>query len=244
MLRIASFFSLATLISAIFRFQIIDVAHYLTWSKGITDLINALLVGVGVLLAALIAKNWLSKDKKVTLSLLGDQPRYSLLMSLVPILLLTIMGVQNQYAFSSHTWGFLSITISLLYCIMEEYGWRGYLEEELSFVKPWIKYGIIGTLWYTWHLSFLAEVTLLNQLLILFLLIMGSWGLGELVRYTKSILVVACFHLLIQIMFFNTFFRNSLSGQDKLIVFGILILSWLIVLKLWQQKVPDVQKGV
>jgi membrane protease YdiL (CAAX protease family) len=236
LLRISLFFFLATSLSALFRFKIIDPTHNFDMPKWQSELVSALLVGFGVWLAAWISRKWLTRHKKLTISLLGTKPKYSLLMALVPVLLLAITGVQNQYALPTHAWGFTSIVATLLYCMMEEYGWRGYLQEELESVKPWARYSIIGILWYTWHLSFIGDSTLVNQLIVLSMLILGSIGLGEVVRYTKSILVAACFHLLIQIMFFNTFLRNSISGQEKLIVFGILLSSWLIILKLWQKK--------
>jgi len=235
-LRILLFFLLATSISAVFRFKSLDPVHNYDMPKWQSDLLSALLVGFGVWLAAWISRKWLAANKALKFTLLGSRPKYSLLMSLVPLLLLSITGVQNQYALSTHAWGFTSILATLLYCIMEEYGWRGYLQEELETVKPWVRYSIIGILWYTWHLSFIGDSTIADHLIVLPMLIFGSLGLGEVVRYTKSILVAACFHLLIQIMFFNTFFRHSLSGQEKLIVFGILLSSWLIILKLWQKE--------
>ncbi|MFO7938152.1 MAG: CPBP family intramembrane glutamic endopeptidase [Bacteroidales bacterium] len=236
-LRIALFFVSATLLSALFRYRIITISmlsdRIPTW---IDELGTALLTGVGVWVAAIVARKWLRQQSKTQISLLGDEPLLSILMSLLPILLLTIIGVQNPYSVPIHLWGFTAITATLLYCVLEEYGWRGYLQEELKFLKPWIRYSLIGLIWYIWHLSFLEDPSALSVLTGLGMLILASWGIGQLALLTHSILVVACFHLLIQIMFFNAFFRELLTGRDKLIIFTILLVGWLILLKLWQKK--------
>jgi len=35
--------------------------------------------------------------------------------------------VKNEFELDSHLYGFIAIIATLVYCIMEEYGWRGYL---------------------------------------------------------------------------------------------------------------------
>jgi len=205
-----------------------------TW---LNDLGTALLTGVGVWVTAILAIKSLRKQRRTHISLFGDAPLFSILMSLVPILLLTIIGMNNHYSIPNHLWGFSAIIATLLYCVMEEYGWRGYLQEELKFVKPWLRYCLIGTLWYVWHLSFLEETSIASILTGLGMLIIASWGIGQLTLLTHSILVAACFHLLIQIMFFNTFFRNHLNAREKLIIFVTLLTTWLILLKLGQKKI-------
>jgi len=48
--------------------------------------------------------------------------------------------VKNEFELDSHLYGFIAIIATLVYCIMEEYGWRGYLQEELKPLKSWKTY--------------------------------------------------------------------------------------------------------
>ena len=86
---------------------------------------------------------------------------------------------------------------------MEEYGWRGYLQEELKPLKSWKKYLIIGFLWYLWHLTFLTKASIRDNLFFLAMMVFRSGGIGQVAESTKSIVACACFHLIIQIMMFN-----------------------------------------
>src|SRR5690606_10564804 len=72
--------------------------------------------------------------------------------------------------------------------------------------KPMAKYVIIGVLWYLWHLSFLKGGSVQENLFFMGLLILGSWGIGQIAEATKSIVASACFHLIVQIMSFNALF--------------------------------------
>jgi membrane protease YdiL (CAAX protease family) len=54
----------------------------------------------------------------------------------LPILLFTIFGANNNLDLNRHYYGFI-IGLSLaLYGICEEYGWRGYLQNELIHLIP------------------------------------------------------------------------------------------------------------
>jgi len=46
------------------------------------------------------------------------------------------IGVQNKYGINTHLYGLIAAFGSFIYCIMEEYGWRGYLQEEFRFLQP------------------------------------------------------------------------------------------------------------
>ena len=119
---------------------------------------------------------------------------------------------------------------------MEEFGWRGYLQEELKNLKPVKRYLIIGFIWYFWHLTFLTEATISENLFFLGMLLFGSWGIGQVAESTKSILASACFHLIIQIMMFNSLIKNGLDGTQKLSILGVSVFLWILILKKWQNK--------
>jgi membrane protease YdiL (CAAX protease family) len=114
---------------------------------------------------------------------------------------------------------------------MEETGWRGYLQQELKSIRPLLRYIIIGSIWYLWHLSFLSEASLQENLMFLFMLILGSWGLGQVITTTRSIVITASFHLLIQLLMFNALIKDGLSGKYKLIILAVSILVWMMMFK-------------
>ena len=161
----------------------------------------------------------------------GTFPAKSVLMALIPVVVLGVVGVKNEYSMSIHSYGLVAVLGSLLYCIMEEYGWRGYLEEEVKGIKPIFRYVLVGFIWYSWHLSFLTEASVQENLFFLGMLILGSWGIGQVAEATKSILACACFHLGVQIMMFNSLIKNGLDGTQKLVILAVCVGLWILVLR-------------
>lgn len=235
--RIILFFLVAIVISNIFRFDVFELKSELeklpTWIFILTTL---LLEGSGVFIGALIAIFFLKKHRKTEITFFGTSKSKSIVMAVIPIILLTIIGVKNQFELNLHLYGFIAIIGTLLYCIMEEYGWRGYLQEELKILKSWQKYLIIGFLWYLWHLTFLTKATVGDNFFFLGMMIFGSWGIGQVAESTKSILASACFHLIIQIMMFNALIRNGIDGTEKLIIVGVSVLLWFVIIKKWEKE--------
>ena len=235
--RIMIFLILAITISNIFRFDIFELETELkqlsTW---LFILISVLLEGSGVIIGALVAIFLLRKKRKTEISLFGTSKSKSILMSVVPIIILTVIGVTNEYAMNVHLYGFIAVVGTLIYCIMEEYGWRGYLQEELKAIKPWQKYFGIGFLWYLWHLTFLTEATIGDNLFFLGMMIFGSWGIGQVAESTKSIIASACFHLIIQIMMFNALIRNGIDGTEKIIILVTSVTIWMLIIKKWEKQ--------
>lgn len=235
--RILIFLIIAISLSNIFRFDVFETKEILqklpTWMYLISVV---LLEGSGVFIGALIAIYLLRKDRKTSISFYGTSNRKGLLMSAIPIVLLTIIGVKNDYEININLYGLIVVLGSLIYCIMEEFGWRGYLQEELKNLKPVKRYLIIGFIWYFWHLTFLTEATISENLFFLGMLLFGSWGIGQVAESTKSILASACFHLIIQIMMFNSLIKNGLDGTQKLIILGVSVFLWILILKKWQNK--------
>jgi membrane protease YdiL (CAAX protease family) len=235
--RIGLFLLIAITISNIFRFDIFDLKPELeqlpTW---IFILTSVLLEGSGVIIGALIVLPLLKRDREIEISLFGTSKSKSLLMAIIPILILGVIGVENEFEMDSHLYGFIAITGTLIYCIMEEYGWRGYLQEELKIVKPWLKYLIIGFIWYLWHLTFLTKATIGDNLFFLAMMIFGSWGIGQVAESTKSIIASACFHLIIQIMMFNALIKNGIDRNEKLIILGVSVALWFVIIKKWEKE--------
>ena len=235
--RILVFFIIATTISNVFRFDIFELKPELeklpTW---IFVLTVVFLEGIGVFIGALIAIYFLRKNRKTEITLFGTSKSKSLIMIVIPIIILTMIGVKNDFEMDSHLYGFIAVIGTLLYCIMEEYGWRGYLQEELKTLKTWQKYLVIGFIWYLWHLTFLTKASIGDNLFFLAMMILGSWGIGQVVESTKSIIAGACFHLIIQIMMFNALIKNGIDGIEKLIILGVSVVIWFVIIKKWEKE--------
>jgi membrane protease YdiL (CAAX protease family) len=235
--RVLVFIIIATVISNVFRFDVFDIKPELqklpTW---IFILVSVLLESSGIFIAALLTISFLKKSRKTETTFFGTSKSKSLIMAVIPIVILTIMGVKNDFELNQNLYGFIAIIGTLLYCIMEEYGWRGYLQEELKIVKPWQRYSLIGFMWYFWHLTFFTEASLADNLFFLGMMIFGSWGIGQVAESTKSILASACFHLLIQIMMFNALIKNGLDGTEKAIILGVSVIIWFAIIKKWEKE--------
>jgi membrane protease YdiL (CAAX protease family) len=235
--RLVIFLIIAITISNIFRFDIFELKSELeklpTWIFIFTTL---LLEGSGVIIGALIIIPFLKKERKTEISLFGTSKSKSLIMATIPIIILTIIGVKNDFGMDYHIYGLIAAFGTFLYCIMEEYGWRGYLQEELKRLKTWKKYLIIGFIWYLWHLTFLTKASVGDNLFFLGMMILGSWGIGQVAESTKSIMASACFHMIIQIMMFNALIKDGIDGTEKILILGFSVSIWFVIIKKWEKE--------
>lgn len=243
--RIILFFIIAIVISNIFRFDVFSLKENMKNLPGwLYILINTFLEGSGVFLGTIIGLKLLSKTKTVSSSFFGSSIKYSLTMAFLPVILFTAIGVKNSFEMNKHLYGFVAGFCTFLYCIIEEYGWRGYLQEELQDLKAWKKYTLIGSIWYIWHLSFLTEADLMSNLMFLLGLILGSWGIGQVMISTKSVTACACFHLIVQIALYNSLIKNGLEGYQKLIIIVACVAFWLIIIKKWEKRNSKIQQNL
>ncbi|KKX50082.1 CPBP family intramembrane glutamic endopeptidase [Sphingobacterium sp. IITKGP-BTPF85] len=132
----------------------------------------------------------------------------------LPIIL--ILG--TEYAIKG-TLSFEAITAILIYGLLEEIGWRGFLQQQLKPLPELLNVLIVAVLWFIWHLNF--DFTSSN-LLFLGILILGSWGIGKVANNTHSLLAVAAFHSL------NNFFLEM--NTLKIILLISLLSIWIIAL--------------
>ena len=235
--RVLMFFVFATLISNIFRFDVFDLKPGLEKLPNWIFILNTVfLEGSGVLIGALIVIPLLKKVRKTEISLFGTSKSKSLLMAIIPVLLLAVIGVTNDFGMEYHFYGLVAASGTFLYCILEEYGWRGYLQEELKILKPWKKYLIIGFIWYLWHLTFLTKASVGDNLFFLGMMVLGSWGIGQVAESTKSIIASACFHMIIQIMMFNALIKNGIDGTEKIMILSVSVAIWFVIIKKWEKE--------
>ncbi len=244
LIRIFVFYLLAISISNIFRFHLLGLEKL---EDGLPDAVVTLfgfLQSVGVFIGAILSLYWLRKERKTQYSIFGTSAKWSIIIILIPLILLTVTGVENSEGINIHFYGLISALSTLIYCYFEEIGWRGYLHDELGNLKEWKRILITGFLWYLWHLSFLHEPGILNNLIFFGILTLGSWGLAKVVEHSKSVLAAAGFHMLINVVMMNSVIRDGLDSGEKLIFLGISLPLFVFILIIWQKKrLPQEKKN-
>ncbi|WP_433831062.1 CPBP family intramembrane glutamic endopeptidase [Flavobacterium anhuiense] len=118
----------------------------------------------------------------------------------------------------------------LVYGLLEEIGWRGFLQEQLKSLPKFISILIIAVLWFAWHLNF--EMTPSNMIFF-GIIFFGTWGIGKVYTSTGSLLAVAGVHSL------NNFFRDGLH-EKELILIAVLLTIWIGFIILYNRKYKTV----
>lgn len=233
--HIIIYFIIATALSAVFRLGLFEWYNKMTLPYGLTIVIKSLLEGIGPIAAATIVLTTIKKKSNITF--LGSNKTKSLIMVFIPILLFTVFGANNDQNLNKYLYGFIVGTSLTLYAIFEEYGWRGFIQNELGNIKPLLRSIIIGLFWYLWHLSFISkDTTLPDELKFLSIIIFASWGIGAIAEKTKSIFASACFHLIGNILTFSPLISNSFDNNTRYIIFGICLTTWIYLVNTWDKK--------
>lgn len=183
-----------------------------------SDVLKVILQGIGPTIGA-IAAMLLFKIKPV-LSLKGNYKRTLtpfLLYWVLPVILISGVAYTITGTISSGT--ITAIATILIYGLLEEIGWRGFLQQELKSLPQFLTILIVATLWFIWHLNF--ELTQSN-LLFFGLLFLGSWGIGKVADSTHSLVAVSAFHSL------NNFFPEVDTAKMSIIV--LLLSVWIVSL--------------
>lgn len=184
--------------------------------------IHVLLQSIGPLLGGLFVIMFLKRPSG--LKWLGIGFSKTLLAVIIPIVLFSLVGILNtgQPYLNAPRY----IVLIMVYALFEEYGWRHYLQTELSELNKVLKYVIITILWFAWHLNF--QLTL-NNFLFFLMLLGGSFGIGYVANRTKSLVFVALFHA-----FFNIVQSELLQGIEmtqKLAIVALSIISAIVIMK-------------
>ena len=208
-------------VPAILTFYIIAIAlRYLTNKTDLLDgvssnFLKVVLQGISPAIAAM-AVFYIFKIKP-TLNLKGNYSKTS-----TPFLLywaLPVVLISGAAYFIKGTIAPITVISILLYGLLEEIGWRGFLQRELKPLPDFLNILLVATLWFIWHLNF--DLTSSN-LLFFAILILGSWGIGKVADSTHSLLAVSAFHSL------NNFFPAM--DTIKTILLITLLLIWVISL--------------
>jgi len=168
-----------------------------------------------------------------TLSLFGNNKQLSIAVAAMPVICLTMFGVPNSMDIQPNLFGLYLSLMMTGYALLAEFGWRGYLQEELNFSNKWVNYTIIGIVWYAWHWFFL-HTGMVNDILnvLLFITLISISGvIGDVTKKTKSLLIGAAFHALGNTIYFYGLTANHISAEAKLAIPIICIVSWVLLLK-------------
>jgi membrane protease YdiL (CAAX protease family) len=201
--------------------------------QSIAILFLGLVPTVGLIIGSFLFRQKLEKRE---VRLAGNNLSYSIVIISIPIICLTIIGIENIFGFQKNLFGAFIGIFTMIYAFFEEYGWRGYLQEELlSKFNKWIVYIIVGIIWYSWHWYFLREGN--NAKLIMIpILIAASAGIGEIAKSTKSLLICAAVHGIVNILIIYSIISNQLSSIQKIIILAICLVFWIpLIWKLEKQ---------
>lgn len=233
--RIIIYYLIAITLSGIFRLGLFEWYNNMHLPFGLTNFLKALLEGSGPITGAFVI--WMIAKQKSSITLFGTQTKKSLIMFSIPLLLFTFFGINNEQDVNPHIYGFIIGLGVVMYGIFEEFGWRGYLQNELKDLKPLYKTLINAVLWYAWHLTFIIRgTTLLNELQFFAIILFATWGIGAIAEKTKSIIASACFHILGNILFISSLVSSAFDNQTRYIIFGISLVSWIYIVNTWEKK--------
>lgn len=158
-----------------------------------------------------------------TVTLFGPDKIKSLLF---PLLLFTgygIYGFKNSYGVDKHLWALLFCLFTLLYDIMEEFTWRGYLNDSLDELKWPIRSVITGIFWAIWHLLIFDNFSQFGGFSgFVLLCIVFSFVLTFSTIRTNSIIAPATLH--------------ALMGKTNLVTL-ILFILFILLLLFWKKKI-------
>ena len=170
---------------------------------------GALATGLGPAIGALVAMFIFKRKTEYTL--LGKSVWKSIATIVIPCIVFGIIGGWE-----------LGVTclVAFTYGLLEEYGWRGFLQYELRNLPVWQYVLIITVMWFLWHL----DLNQRNVLTFFPLLLFASWGIGKVVSDTHSLLLCAAFHGIV-----NFSKHGLLSNTTFLIAFICIIVFWIVM---------------
>ncbi|MBR4603151.1 MAG: CPBP family intramembrane metalloprotease [Prevotella sp.] len=169
----------------------------------------ALATGLGPAIGALVAM--LIFKRRTEYTLIGKSAWKSIATIVIPCIVFGIIGGWDLGV----TWLF-----AFAYGLLEEYGWRGFLQYELRELPVWQYVLIITMMWFLWHL----DLNLRSILPFFLLLLFASWGIGKVVRDTHSLLFCAAFHGIV-----NFSKRDLFSDTTFTVAFICIIVFWIVM---------------
>ena len=169
----------------------------------------ALATGLGPAIGALVAM--LIFKRKTEYTPFGKSAWKSIATIVIPCIVFGIIGGWDLG---------MTCLFAFAYGLLEEYGWRGFLQYELRELPVWQYVLIITMMWLLWHLDLSYRSILPFFLLLLF----ASWGIGKVATDTHSLLFCAAFHGIV-----NFSKHGLLLNTTFLIAFICIIIFWFLI---------------
>ncbi|NMH27927.1 CPBP family intramembrane glutamic endopeptidase [Flavobacterium silvaticum] len=206
-------------IPSIALFYIVAVAlRYLTNKTEILDIVSndylrLILHGIGPAVGAIVV--FIAFKIKPVMSLKGNYKK--LIYPFVLYWMLPIVLICASAYFKDGSFPVMTVLSILIYGLLEEIGWRGFLQQELKPLPLLQNVLIVATLWFLWHLNFEFST---SNLVFFGILVLGSWGIGKVANTTNSLMAVSAFHSL------NNFFGEL--NTIKTVILITLLAVWII----------------
>lgn len=231
-IRIALYYAIALAFSFLARiyWRTSDLADA---RLGTWGLYRHLFSGIGPFVGAIVIWSVFRPERRMSFG--GTFLPMGIAMLAVPAVVLGVFGVTNAFGTDVHVFGVqIGIWIAL-YAVLEETGWRGYLQSEFSGWPALLRYAIVGVFWYAWHLTYLlARNPIGTELTNLVFIVLASIGIGFVADRTRSILAAAAFHIVGNILLTSVEFRAFIPDSNSRVrVVLICVAVWLIMLRLW-----------
>ena len=169
----------------------------------------ALATGLGPAIGALVVMFIFKRKTEYTL--LGKSAWKSIATIVIPCIVFGIIGGWDLG---------LTCLFAFAYGLMEEFGWRGFLQYELRKLPVWQYVLVITVMWFLWHL----DLTQRSVLPFFLLLLLASWGIGKVVSETHSLLLCAAFHGIA-----NFSKRDLFSDSTFTVAFICVIVFWIVM---------------
>lgn len=165
--------------------------------------------GVGPLIGAIVAM--IVFKRKLQFTLTGKSAWKSIVTIVVPCLVFGILGGVEM--------GGLCL-FAFAYSLLEEYDWRGFLQNELKGLPMWQYVPIITIMWFLWHINFYQQ----DMLLFFAMLLFASFIIGKAVKDTHSLLLCAALHGAM-----NFKVLGLLPDNTFIIALICIILFWIVL---------------
>jgi membrane protease YdiL (CAAX protease family) len=239
--RIGIYYLIALSISYLARF-VWNTSDTTGRPQGLWEMYSNLIAALGPFIGAVAIWATFRPERRMRFG--GTFPAMGAAMLAVPALVMGSIGIQNQLSVEPHLFGaHLGIWIAL-YALLEETGWRGYLQDELSDRPALLKYSVVGIFWYGWHFSYLAGHPASAEMMNLLFIVLASIGIGFVADRTRSIFAAASFHIIGNILITTAAFKALIPAQQtKTMIVLICIFIWLVMLRAWRMRDKRIQNA-
>lgn len=173
--------------------------------------------GIAILIVSLLFYKF--SGVKSEFSLLGANKLKAIAFPVILLIGYSAYGFKNDYGINEHLWAFIFCMFTLIYDIMEEYTWRGFLIEGVGHLNLIIKSVISGIFWAIWHLLVFNNFDQFGgfAMFLAFCLIFSLILTFSVLR-TKAIIVPATLHALL--------IRTNIVTLLCFLLYAVLLFTW------------------